>query len=77
MVSYGDAGVTPRTNAHAYGAKKMPMQSEAQRRAMYAAANGKGTSGIPKSVAQRMVKHDKPGKMPRRMNGLAPSLMRK
>lgn len=33
----------------------MPIQSEAQRRAMYAAAAGKSTLGIPKSVGKEFV----------------------
>ena len=33
----------------------MPIVSEAQRRAMYAAASGHSTIGIPKSVAQDFV----------------------
>ena len=33
----------------------MPIVSEAQRRAMYAAANGKSTLGIPKTVGQDFV----------------------
>ena len=33
----------------------MPIKSEAQRRAMYAAAAGKSTLGIPKSVGQDFV----------------------
>ena len=38
----------------------MPMKSDRQRRAMYAAASGKSTRGIPKSVGERYVSHDKP-----------------
>lgn len=33
----------------------MPIVSEAQRKAMYAAASGKSTLGIPKSVGQDFV----------------------
>ena len=44
----------------------MPMKSEAQRKAMYAAAKGKSTIGIPKKVAKEFVKEDKPGKLPPR-----------
>src|SRR5438477_10347251 len=33
----------------------MPVKSEAQRRAMYAALHGKSTLGIPKSVAEKFV----------------------
>ena len=35
----------------------MPFESEAQRKAMYAAAAGKSTLGIPKSVGEKFVKH--------------------
>lgn len=34
----------------------MPMVSNAQRRAMFAAANGKSTLGIPKKVGSEFVK---------------------
>ncbi len=34
----------------------MPMQSKAQERAMYAAAEGKSTLGIPKKVGKEFVK---------------------
>lgn len=36
----------------------MPFDSEAQRRAMYAAAAGKSNIGIPKSVGKKFVAHD-------------------
>jgi hypothetical protein len=42
----------------------MPIKSQAQRGAMYAAAQGKSTLGIPKSVGAEFVKSDKPGKLP-------------
>lgn len=42
----------------------MPMESQAQRRAMYAAAAGKSNLGIPKKVAKEFVAADKPGKLP-------------
>ncbi len=42
----------------------MPMQSQAQRRAMYAAASGNSNVGIPKKVAEEFVAADKPGKLP-------------
>jgi hypothetical protein len=42
----------------------MPMKSEAQRRAMYAAAHGKSSVGIPKKVAKEFVKSDKGRKLP-------------
>lgn len=46
---------------------KMPMKSEAQRRAMYAAASGHGNLGIPKKVAKEYVAHDKGGKLPQKV----------
>jgi len=42
----------------------MPIVSQAQRGAMYAAAEGKSTLGIPKSVGKEFVASDKPGKLP-------------
>jgi hypothetical protein len=42
------------------------MKSEAQRRAMHAAAAGKGTLGIPKKVAKEYISEDKGGKLPKR-----------
>ncbi len=45
----------------------MPMKSQAQRGAMYAAAAGKSTLGIPKKVAKEFVKSDKGGKLPRKV----------
>jgi hypothetical protein len=44
----------------------MPPVSQAQRRAMFAAAKGKSTLGIPKSVGKEFVKADKGGKLPQR-----------
>jgi hypothetical protein len=41
-------------------------KSQAQRGAMYAAASGKSTLGIPKKVGKEFVKGDKPGKLPPR-----------
>jgi hypothetical protein len=40
-------------------------KSKAQRGAMYAAAEGKSTLGIPKKVGAEFVKGDKPGKLPK------------
>lgn len=34
----------------------MPFESDKQRKAMYASASGKGTSGIPKHVAKKFIK---------------------
>jgi len=44
----------------------MPPVSQAQRRAMYAAAAGKGNIGIPQKVAREFTAADKPGKLPPR-----------
>ena len=33
----------------------MPIKSKSQARAMYAAASGKGETGIPKTVAKEMI----------------------
>jgi hypothetical protein len=50
------------------GAKPMPPypkpQSQAQRAAMHAAAQGKSTLDIPKKVGAEFAKGDKPGKLP-------------
>ncbi len=42
----------------------MPVISEAQRGAMYAAKAGKSTLGIPKKVGEEFVKADPGGKLP-------------
>jgi hypothetical protein len=42
------------------------MESEAQRRAMHAAAHGKSTLGIPRSVGKKFAAHDQGGKLPKR-----------
>ena len=42
----------------------MPPVSQAQRAAMYAAAAGKSTLGIPKKVGEEFVAADKGGKLP-------------
>jgi len=44
----------------------MPPVSQAQRRAMYAAAAGKSNIGIPKSVGKDFTAADKGGKLPAR-----------
>jgi hypothetical protein len=44
----------------------MPPVSEAQRRAMYAAAAGKSTLGIPQSVGKEFTRKDPGGKLPKR-----------
>lgn len=43
-----------------------PMQSERQRRAMYAAAAGNSNIGIPRSVGEKFTEHDRGGKKPER-----------
>ena len=42
----------------------MPPVSEAQRKAMHAAASGHSTLGIPKSVGKEFSEADKGGKLP-------------
>ena len=44
----------------------MPAVSEAQRRAMAAAAKGKSTLGIPKKVGAEFLREDKGGALPKR-----------
>jgi hypothetical protein len=44
----------------------MPPKSEAQRKAMRAAAAGKSTLGIPKKVGKEFSKSDPGGKLPKR-----------
>lgn len=46
----------------------MPVESESQRRAMWAAAAGHSTLGIPKSVGKEFAKSDTGGKLPERKN---------
>jgi hypothetical protein len=41
-------------------------KSQKQRGAMYAAAEGRSTLGIPAKVGREFVKGDKPGKLPMR-----------
>jgi len=50
-------------------------KSQAQRGAMYAAASGKSTLGIPKKVGKEFVRGDKPGKLPprKKINRLPPA----
>ena len=45
----------------------MPPVSQNQRKAMFAAAAGKSTLGIPKKVGREFVKSDKGGKLPRKV----------
>lgn len=49
----------------------MPPVSQAQRSAMYAAASGKSTLGIPKSVGKEFVATDQRGKLPKRKKARA------
>lgn len=42
----------------------MPPVSQAQRRAMYSAAEGKSNVGIPKKVGKEFIDADKGGKLP-------------
>ena len=44
----------------------MPPVSEKQRKAMFAAAAGKSTLGIPRKVGKEFTKSDKGGKLPAR-----------
>jgi hypothetical protein len=44
----------------------MPPVSEAQRKAMFAAASGHSTLGIPKSVGKEFSEADKGGKLPKK-----------
>jgi hypothetical protein len=44
----------------------MPPKSEAQRKAMQAAAHGKSNIGIPKKVGKEFAKSDPGGKLPKR-----------
>lgn len=56
-----------RSNEQAEGASApllfMPFQSDKQRRAMYAAASGNSTIGIPKDVARKFIKDSETMKM--------------
>jgi hypothetical protein len=45
----------------------MPPKSQAQRRAMYAAAAGKSTLGIPRKVGQEFTQSDTGKKLPKRV----------
>ena len=47
----------------------MPPKSEAQRKAMRAAAAGKSTRGIPQKVGVKFSKSDLGGKLPARAKG--------
>ena len=55
----------------------MPPKSEAQRRAMYSAAEGKSTLGIPKSVGKEFVSADPGGKLPEKKSKKASLYTRK
>ena len=45
----------------------MPPKSKAQRGAMFAAAKGKSTLGIPKKVGKEFAKSDPGGKLPKKV----------
>ena len=50
----------------------MPFKSQAQRGLFYAAAAGKARKkGLSASVAQKAIKHDVGGKLPKRLGQLA------
>jgi type IV secretory pathway VirB10-like protein len=51
-----------------------PPVSEAQRRAMHAAASGKSTIDIPKSVGKEFADADKGGKLPEKVSKMNPML---
>jgi hypothetical protein len=51
----------------------VPPKSQAQRKAMYAAASGHSTLGIPKSVGKDFTDADRPGKLPARITKKAHS----
>ena len=46
----------------------MPMMSQAQRGAMFAAAAGKSTLGIPQTVGKEFADADTGGKLPRKVS---------
>lgn len=54
----------------------MPIVSQAQRGAMFAAAEGKSTLGIPKKVGEEFVKTDKGGKLPEKKRTKPRSIIR-
>lgn len=45
----------------------MPPKSEAQRRAMFSAAAGKSTLGIPQTTGREFIARDKGGKLPKKV----------
>jgi hypothetical protein len=47
----------------------MPVKSKAQLRAMQAAAHGRSTLGIPKSVGKEYTSHKPPARLPERKGG--------
>ena len=51
----------------------MPPKSEAQRRAMFAAASGNSTIGIPQSVGKEFAVADPGGKLPKKKKGKKPT----
>jgi len=47
--------------------KTMPPKSQQQRKAMWAAASGKSTLGIPRKVGKEFAESDPGGKLPKRV----------
>lgn len=62
----GDGGLTFMPKQGERGMATDPPVSEAQRRAMWAAASGHSTSGIPQSVGREFANADPGGKLPAR-----------
>lgn len=54
----------------------MPPVSEAQRRAMAAAAHGKSTLGIPRKVGREFLSSDKGGNLPKKKGDSSPKQRR-
>jgi hypothetical protein len=52
----------------------VPPKSESQRKAMFAAAEGKSTLGIPKKVGEEFAKADPGGKLPEKAKSKPGSL---
>ncbi len=47
----------------------MPAKSKAQQKAMYAAAEGESTLGIPKKVGKEFIKAPAPKNLPKKVKG--------
>ena len=65
-MGYGEQTTNPPAGGHLSLAEPLakPPVSEAQRRAMGAAASGHSTLGIPKKVGEKFIEEDKGGKLP-------------